>query len=173
MSWSSVPVNRNQPSIIGGGHDICSWESVLGWLKTAASVIVSEHIAANLKKEKSTIFVHYGLLQMLVPVPVRAELAPAPALDRAGEVADQAREWEWAKRPVRRRLGNTGVQTLTPSVDAGSIAQMTGTPFLFSLSDLYCTIFAFKTYVVPLDTVSKGLIVGVSFFRNRYTEAKL
>jgi hypothetical protein len=103
-----------------------------------------EHIAANLKKEKSTIFVHYGLLQMLVPVPVRAELAPAPALDRAGEVADQAREWEWAKRPVRRRLGNTGVQTLTPSVDAGSIAQMTGTPFLFSLSDLYCTIFMFS-----------------------------
>ena len=161
-------------TVIGVAHDICSWKSVLGWLKTAASVIVSEHIAANLKKEKSTIFVHYGLLQMLVPIPVRAELAPAPALDRAGEVADQAREWDWAKRPVRRRLGNTAVQTFTPSVDAGSVAQMTGTPFLFSLSNLYCTIFyVFKTYVVPLDIVSKASLTGVSFFRNRYTEAKL
>ena len=106
-------------------------------------------------------------------VPVRAELVTALALGQARAAPGLARAWDWAGRPVRQRLGDTGVQTLTPSLDAGSIAQMTGTPFQFGLSDLYCTIFAFKTYVVPLDTVSKGLIVGVSFFRNRYTEAKL
>src|SRR6202035_5585761 len=85
-----------------------------------------------------------GLLQMLVPVRARAELVTALALDQAREAGDLARAWGWAGRPARQRLGNTGVQTLTPSVDAGSIAQMTGTPFLFSLSDLYCTIFMFS-----------------------------
>ena len=57
-------------------------------------------------------------------VPVRAELVTALALGQARAAPGLARAWDW-----------------TPSLDAGSIAQMTGTPFLFSLSDLYCTIF--------------------------------
>jgi hypothetical protein len=71
-------------------------------LKTAASVIVSEHIAANLKKGKPTIFVHYSPLQ--IPVPVWAELVPIPALDQAEEAADRARAWGWVGRLVRQKL---------------------------------------------------------------------
>ena len=42
--------------------------------------------------------------KMLVPVPVQAELASAPALDQAWEAAGLARGRGWAERPVLQRL---------------------------------------------------------------------
>jgi hypothetical protein len=86
-----------------------------------------------------------------VQVPVRAELVTALALGQARAAPGLARAWNWAGRAVRQRLGDTGVQTLTPSLDAGSIAQMTGTPFQFGLSDLYCTIFILSKHTSYLS----------------------
>ena len=44
------------------------------------------------------------ITKMLALVPVRAELATAPALGQAREAAGQARVWGWAEHPVRQRL---------------------------------------------------------------------
>ena len=74
-------------------------------VQAAANVIVSVRHCSQLKMGWPPITsVQCGVLQMPVPVPVWAELVASPALDRAGEAADQARAWGWAERLVRQRL---------------------------------------------------------------------
>lgn len=51
---------------------------------------------------------------MPVPVLVRAELVPSPALDQAEEVGDQARESDWARRLVRHRSVQLLVARIPP-----------------------------------------------------------
>ena len=76
---------------------------------------------------------------MLALVPVWAEGGTVLASGLTLEALGQAQVWGWAEHPARQRLG-IGAETLPPSLDAGCSAQMTATPFLFSLSDLYGTI---------------------------------
>jgi hypothetical protein len=51
---------------------------------------------------------------MPVPVPVRAELVPSPALDQAEEVGDQVRAWDWVGRLVRHRSVQLLVARIPP-----------------------------------------------------------